>query len=100
MRFALVVLFLDVVGTRRNGKAGGRSNVFEGTGAKSGEVSSSDAKWIRKTFAPAFGAGEVGDNRQQELIATVRSLEEQRARFSTAILGYLKGPIGWCPIKT
>ena len=58
---------------------------------KAGEVSSSEAKWIRKTFGPAFGGGEVGDDRQQELMATVRFLEDQKARFSTAILGYLRG---------
>ena len=56
---------------------------------KAGEVSSSEAKWVRKTFAPSFG--EEGEGRQQELIATVRFLEEQRSRFSTAILGYLRG---------
>ena len=58
---------------------------------KAGEVSSSEAKWVRKTFAPSFGS--EGEGRQQELIATVRFLEEQRARFSTAILGYLKGAL-------
>ena len=56
---------------------------------KAGEVSSSEAKWVRKAFASSFG--QVGDDRQQELISTVRFLEEQRSRFSTAILGYLKG---------
>jgi hypothetical protein len=56
---------------------------------KAGEISSSEAKWVRKTFAPTFGL--EGEGRQQELIATVRFLEEQRSRFSTAILGYLKG---------
>ena len=56
---------------------------------KAGEVGSSEAKWVRKTFAPSIG-GE-GDDRQQELIATVRDFEQMRVRFSTAILGYLKG---------
>ena len=56
---------------------------------KAGEVSSSEAKWVRKAFASSFG--QEGDDRQQELISTVRFLEEQRSRFSTAILGYLKG---------
>ena len=58
---------------------------------KAGEVNSAEAKWFRTSFAPAFVGGEVGQAKQQELISTVRFFEENRARVSTTILGYLKG---------
>lgn len=58
---------------------------------KASEVNSDDAKWVRRDFSYAFEADVVGEARRQELISVVRALEENRTKFSIAVLGYLKG---------
>lgn len=58
---------------------------------KAAEVNSDEAKWVRRNFSKAFEDEAVGEDRRQQLMATVRSLEANRAKFSVAVLGYLKG---------
>ena len=58
---------------------------------KAAEVDSDMAKWVRRDFSYAFEDDAVGEARRQQLIAVVRFLEENRTKFSVAVMGYLKG---------
>ena len=58
---------------------------------KAAEVDSDLAKWVRRDFSYAFEDDAVGEARRQQLIAVVRFLEENRTKFSVAVMGYLKG---------
>ena len=46
---------------------------------------------LRRNSALLLLDPSVGDRKQQELIQVVRILEGNRTRFSTAVLGYLRG---------
>jgi hypothetical protein len=54
-------------------------------------VNSDDAKWVRRDFSYAFEDEAVGEDRRQQLIQVVRALEENRTKFSVAVLGYMRG---------
>ncbi|MDA0939538.1 MAG: hypothetical protein O2990_00915 [Bacteroidetes bacterium] len=58
---------------------------------KASEVNSDDAKWVRRDFSYAFEDEAVGEDRRQQLIQVVRALEENRTKFSVAVLGYMRG---------
>ena len=58
---------------------------------KAAEISSKEAKWLRRDFSYAFEGDAVGEERRQQFIKMVRFLESNRTKFSTGILGYFKG---------
>ena len=58
---------------------------------KAAEVDSKEAKWVRREFSSILKQESVGEDRRQQVMEVARSLETNRIKFSTGVMGYLHG---------